>query len=270
MFKIGAFSKLVRVSARMLRHYEKCGLFQPAEIDSFTGYRLYSATQIPLLTRITTLRDMGFGVEEIAELLPHFHDAGVMEQALERKHKVIHAAIAAEQNKLERIAAIRGKMEQEEFYMVYDVILKSLKAEKVLSLRETISAEKEEILWGKLWAFIEQNKIKYTAGGYSMYYGDEYEESEVDTEIAVPVAEYGESRDGFVYKELTAIPEAATIRFSGSYEGYASAMEKLMLWIEQNGYEISGSVRGFAIAAPTDVSAPEAYMTELQVPVKSA
>ena len=60
LFKIGEFSKLVRVSPRMLRHYEKCGLLNPAEIDRFTGYRQYSAAQIPLLTNIVTLRDLGF------------------------------------------------------------------------------------------------------------------------------------------------------------------------------------------------------------------
>ena len=51
MFKIGEFSQLVRVSPRMLRHYEKCGLLYPAEIDPYTGYRQYSAGQIPLLSR---------------------------------------------------------------------------------------------------------------------------------------------------------------------------------------------------------------------------
>ena len=137
-----------------------------------------------------------------------------------------------------------------------------------MSLRETIPAEKEEELWEKLWAFIVQNKVAHLSGGYSTYHGDEYEETDVDTEISVPVSEFGENKDGFEYKELAAIPSAATVRFSGSYENYVPAMEKLALWIEQNGYEISGSVRGFAIASPTDVQSPDQYMTELQVPVR--
>jgi len=268
MFKIGEFSKLVRVSARMLRYYDKCGLLQPAEIDRFTGYRLYSAEQIPSLTRIITLRDMGFGVEEIAELLPQFQDARVMKQALERKQGEIRAAIAIEQGKLETIAALRGTFEKECSNMIYDVILKSFPAKNVLSLRETIPAENEEALWEKLWTFIEENEIQHTAGGYSTYHGDEYEEEDVDTEIAVPVITLGENKGGFEYKELAAIPQAATIRFSGSYENYGAAVEKLALWIEQNGYEINGLIRGFAIASPTDVSSPEEYMTELQVSVR--
>ena len=269
MFKIGAFSKLVKVSARMLRHYEKCGLLQPKEVDRFTGYRMYSATQIPLLMRIVTLRDMGFGVEEIAKILPQFHDHAAMKQALEQKQHEIHATITAEQNKLEKIAAISGNFEKEYFSMVYDVELKSLKAEKVLSLRETIPAEQEEALWAKLWTFVAENNVEHTGGGYSTYYGDEYEEHAVDTEIAVPVSQLEQDKNGFQYKELPTIPQAATVRFSGSYEGYGPAMEKLALWVEQNDYAICGPVRGFAIAAPTDVASPDEYMTELQVPVRN-
>lgn len=47
MLKIGDFSKLSRVSIRMLRHYDDIGLLKPAEIDEFTGYRiLYIKTRI--------------------------------------------------------------------------------------------------------------------------------------------------------------------------------------------------------------------------------
>ena len=37
MLKIGEFSKLSRVSIRMLRHYDDIGLLKPALIDDFTG-----------------------------------------------------------------------------------------------------------------------------------------------------------------------------------------------------------------------------------------
>ncbi len=46
MLKIGEFSKLSRVSIRMLRHYDDIGLLKPAEIDNFTGYRYYREEQL--------------------------------------------------------------------------------------------------------------------------------------------------------------------------------------------------------------------------------
>ena len=42
MLKIGEFSKLSRVSVRMLRHYDEIGLLKPAETDRFTDYRYYT------------------------------------------------------------------------------------------------------------------------------------------------------------------------------------------------------------------------------------
>lgn len=260
---------MVRVSARMLRYYEKCGLLYPAKIDSFTGYRLYNAAQIPILNKIVQLRDMGFGVDEINEILPNFSDSAVMREALKRKSFEIRSAIANEQSKLEKIAALNGIFERECVYMVYDVELKELKAQKVLSLRETISTyDKEGELWEKLGGFMIKNGIASNTGGYSIYYDEDYKENDVDVEIAVPVQELKESQGEFVYKELVAIPLAATIRFSGPYEGYSDAIEKLAAWIEQNGYVFDGLIRGFAIASPSDVSSPEDFMTELQVPVK--
>ncbi|MDR0381246.1 MAG: MerR family transcriptional regulator [Oscillospiraceae bacterium] len=271
MFKIGEFSKMVRVSARMLRYYERNGLLCPTEVDRFTGYRMYSAAQIPLLSRIVALRDMGFGVEEIKALLPCFDDTAVMLNALERKSREIHSLIADEQSKLEKIAALRGKFAKEHINMVYEVELKSLSAERVLSLREIIpTPEEEPALWEKLSAFVGGHGIEAAVVGYSIYHDGDYKESDVDVEIAVPVPKFGTDEGNFRYKELPAIPQAATIRFSGPYEGYSEAMEKLAGWVEKNGYAFDGSIRGLAIKSYANAENPIDFLTELQVPVRKA
>ena len=69
MFKIGEFSKLTQVSIRMLRYYDEIGLLKPASIDLFTGYRMYSADQIPLLQKIILLRDTKFSTSEIKDMI---------------------------------------------------------------------------------------------------------------------------------------------------------------------------------------------------------
>ena len=53
MFKIGEFSKLSRISIRMLRHYDEIGLLVPEHIDPWTGYRQYAAAQLLTASRIT-------------------------------------------------------------------------------------------------------------------------------------------------------------------------------------------------------------------------
>ena len=69
MLKIGDFSKLSRVSIRMLRHYDDIGLLKPAETDAFTGYRYYREDQLLVMGRITALKDMGFALADIIRIL---------------------------------------------------------------------------------------------------------------------------------------------------------------------------------------------------------
>ena len=82
MIKIGDFSKLSRVSIRMLRHYNDLGLLKPETVDSFTGYRYYSPAQLQIANRITALKDMGFSLASIAEIMKQYHDSEALEAFL--------------------------------------------------------------------------------------------------------------------------------------------------------------------------------------------
>ena len=151
MFKIGVFSKLVRVSPRMLRHYEKCGLLTPDKIDKFSSYRFYSMKQIPLLNKITKLRDMGFSISEIADILPNYDSTQLINEALQKKIKETHAAVLEKQEQLKRLRDMSEQLLKGDDNMVYDVELKALPAVNVISLREVIADySKEEFLWGNI------------------------------------------------------------------------------------------------------------------------
>lgn len=272
MFRIGEFSKLVRVSPRMLRHYEKCGLVQPAEIDEATGYRQYSATQIPHLSRIVALRDMGFPIDEIADLLPHFEDTSLMVKALNARKAEVKSTIEAEQEKLARIMHMSESMCKEHNIMLYDVELKDINAVKVITLRGTIPKYNQEgLLWERLGRFIDENQVACSSGGYSVYLDDEYKEENPTVEVAIPVEELGSGQGDFVFKEYPAIKQAATLRFSGQFDGgYDMANEKLAAWMEENGYEFAGNLRGHVIVDPEEEPSPENWLTELQAPVRKA
>ena len=82
MLKIGDFSKLSRVSIRMLRHYDEIGLLRPVKIDPESGYRYYSENQLPIVGRITALKDMGFGLSAIGEMLDSYREKDMLEMLL--------------------------------------------------------------------------------------------------------------------------------------------------------------------------------------------
>lgn len=269
MFKISEFSHLVRISPRMLRHYEKCGLLYPAEIDKFTGYRQYSAGQIPLAQNIVLLRDLGFSIDEMGEALPRIDDFTYMSKILRAKADSVQAVIEAEQSRLKRLLEMSDTMRKERNIMIYEVELKKIPAVKVLSLRGIIPKYNQEgILWEKLGRYIGENSIVCHSDGYSTYFDEEYKESDPDVEIAIPVDTLGKSKGEFIYKEYDEIPLAATLRFTGPFDGgYDVASEKLARWMEDNGYCFAGPLRGHVITSPDDTNDLEKLETELQAPV---
>ncbi|WP_422844680.1 Cu(I)-responsive transcriptional regulator [Acidovorax sp. M2(2025)] len=70
---IGTAARRAGISARMVRHYEALGLITGvARTDS--GYRQYTEADVHALHFIRRARDLGFSMEEIAELLGLWHD----------------------------------------------------------------------------------------------------------------------------------------------------------------------------------------------------
>ncbi len=69
LLTIGEFSRATHLSVKALRHYERVGLLPPAEVDQFTGYRSYSAAQLPVALLIRRLRDLDMPLDDVKRVL---------------------------------------------------------------------------------------------------------------------------------------------------------------------------------------------------------
>lgn len=161
MFKIGEFSKLGQVSVRMLRYYDEMGLLKPNMINELTGYRMYSATQIPILNKIIYLRDSGFNISEIS-LAINNNNKDFMIDNLERKQKEIEENIESEKNKIAKLELLKLELIKGKAEMNYNVSIKSIPSYLVLSIRKVIADYYSEAeLWKELVNYAEHKKILY-------------------------------------------------------------------------------------------------------------
>lgn len=109
--KIGEASRQSGISERMIRHYEKIGLIAPASRRD-SGYRDYDGRDVHTLRFIGRARDLGFGIDEIGQLLALWQDrsrssADVKALALARASELKKKAMEldAMRRTLERLAA---------------------------------------------------------------------------------------------------------------------------------------------------------------------
>ena len=128
MLKIGDFSKLSRVSIRMLRHYDEIGLLKPVWIDPESGYRYYAAEQLPIAGRISALKDMGFGLAAIGEILPCYLDRDALDRHLRCKEAELQEVSSQTAYRLRLLDTARKRLRKEDETMNYDITIKTFPA----------------------------------------------------------------------------------------------------------------------------------------------
>ena len=271
MFKIGEFSKLTQVSIRMLRYYDETGLLKPAQIDEFTGYRLYSTEQIRTLHRIIFLRDTGFNVSEISDALINWDDDFIINK-LRNKQREIEEIIRIEKERVNKINMAIADISEEKIAAHCNFTLKSIPSFKVLSLRRTIpNYFQEGMLWEELYNFINEEHVHVVKNSvdFAIYHDVEYKESDVDVEVCVCVEHMGQNKNGFTFRETEEVEAMACAMVYGPFENIRVGYENFAHWLTQHDqYRMVGQNRQTCHKGPWNEKNPNNYLTEIQIPVE--
>lgn len=271
MLKIGDFSKLTHVSVRMLRYYDNQGLLKPSYIDPVTGYRMYSAEQVPELQKIILLRDLNFGVAETMELLQNWNDR-YLTQCLHYKIRYIEEVIEMEKNRIQHIRAAIAHIETDKFDQYYNVTIKSIPSYPIISLRRKVDSHFDEgKLWSELMDFVHQEHIEFdksSQNNVAIYHDDEHLDSYVDIEVCLIVKQLGKNKDVFTYRILDSIDKMACMMVYGAYENISGAYRSFVDWLDKNQpYTMGNTSRQVTIIDHEDTDNPEEYLTEIQIPL---
>ena len=108
LFKVGELAKRTGMSVRTLHHYDAIGLLQPSR-RSESGHRLYDRDDVARLQQIKSLRQLGFALDEIRELLdrkPRMTPLRIVEMHLAR----LESEIELQRSLRTRLAGIAARL----------------------------------------------------------------------------------------------------------------------------------------------------------------
>jgi len=270
MFRIGDFSRIARVSCRLLRHYDELGLLKPARVEAGTGYRYYSAAQLPRLNRILVLRELGLSLEQIARTLRDDLPAAELRGMLLMRRAETEQAIEAESQRLRQIESRIAQIEAEGRLAADDVIVRGEPARRVLSLRQTVGSFAEGVrILGEL---VETAPLPGQL--VAIAHAAEFEPEGIDVEFGF----FAEARsttlrlaDGRVLepRDLPAVESLATCVRVGPPQQAHLTTARIGQFIEANGYRINGPNREVFLQRPTRGRMDDAVV-EMQFPVERA
>lgn len=270
MLRIGEFSRFSRISIRMLRHYDAAGVLKPAALDEATGYRFYTVEQLAQANRVKTLRDLGFNVREIARLMTA--DTERLAVELRRRDCELANEAARVQAGRAALAELLHAVEAGESQHAFEVEMKRVPAYHVVTLRMTLADyDEERLAWERLGALMHARGIAPSDPyvEFCEFPDEEGADGGVVVEVSVAVDAHDDDADGLRFRNVEAVPQAASIMVGGPYERIAGAYASFAQWLEDHPrLRTVGPVREIAHRGPWNADDPADYLTELLAPVE--
>jgi DNA-binding transcriptional MerR regulator len=276
MFRIGDFSRVARVSGRLLRFYDEIGLLAPAHTDRQTGYRYYTLTQLAQLNRITVLKELGFSLEQIGDILrsPAL-DAAELRRMLQLRRNDAERAVALEAQRLRNIETRIAQIESEGVLSVDDVVEHPEPARQLLSLRRTVASFAEGLaLIGEMR---DQSRALLPRGHgcqlVAVAHSPQFESDEIDVEIGYTVDGLDLRAPGkdstLQLSVLPAVERMAVCVRVGLPEDAHLVTAKIGHFIAANGDVLDGPGREVFLQPPDPQRLGESVI-EMQFPLRRA
>lgn len=274
MFRIGEFSKVAQVPGSVLRYYDQIGLLKPDHLDPETGYRYYSARQLPRLHRILALKELGLSLEQITHLVETEVSAGEMRGMLTLRKAQVEHAMQEELGRLRQIEA-RLQLIEASDQRAFDIVLKTVPAQPYFSVREVVPDVDVALLMMRELVRLLPARLGNNALGpfTTVVHSETLESTHLDIELGAvllgtetPPAISLPGEHALRLTSLPAVDTLATTVQVGGFENNCRTYGAIGLWVEDNGYTITGPGREVLITPPR-TDRLEEVVTEIQFPV---
>ena len=233
MIRIGDFSKLSRVSIKTLRYYDDMHLLEPIHVDEWTGYRYYAFEQLARLNRILALKDLGFSLAEIAQLLDENVSLEQLRGMLRVRQSEVQQRVQEEQERLEKIETRLRQIEMESKMSHYDVVIKSVDPLTIAYVQDVIpSYNQQAALWNALEDYLAMHHVRPNGPCFTIYFDEGYQESDIDTMVCEPIDTTLPESARVKVKELQGVESMACTLHHGPFTTISEAYNAILKWIE--------------------------------------
>jgi DNA-binding transcriptional MerR regulator len=275
MFRIGEFSRIARVSARLLRWYDELGLLRPGVVDAATGYRYYTTAQLQRLNRILVLRDLGLSLEQIGAVIDEGASTDQLRAMLELRRAAAERLLAEEAARLKQIEARIAQLDAGSDVELDDVLIRAEPARQVVTVRDTVASffEARQLI-GELARTLPKQLPRAALGQIiGIAHSGEFEPDAIDVELgfvlndALPAALPRIGDRTLSVRELPPVDHMATCVRVGLPEHAHLVTGKIGRYVELNGYRLAGPSREVFLRAPR-ADRMEESVVEMQFPVE--
>lgn len=261
-YQIGQFSRITRITVKALRHYQEQGVLNPTYVDEKTGYRYYGEALLEKAQAIQALKELGFSLEEIANILKNYQEDEDMAEFLKSKADEI-------QEKLTHYKDIRNNLN----FVLLNVESTGMKIQNnIVEMKEIPDQLIASVRYqGRYEQIGEAFKKIYKAAGFhvagkpgALYYDDEFKEEGADIEGFVPIKKSMKKGDVTVKNLLGG--KAYCITHVGPYERISQAYKKIMDHLVDKDIKYQTPIREIYKKGPGMIfkGNPEKYVTEIQ------
>ncbi len=160
MLKIGELAKRTGLSVRTLRHYDEIGLLTPSGRTE-AGYRLYSMQDVKRLQHILSLKQLGFSLKKITEVLSA--ETLSLSQTINEQIQLVEKNVQSQTALLQQLNSLKDKfssgeniaiddfLDTMEMMKMYEKYFDEEQLAKLAKVREELGEEKIKELGQKSW-----------------------------------------------------------------------------------------------------------------------
>jgi DNA-binding transcriptional MerR regulator len=259
MLSIGEFSRLTHLSVRTLRRYHDADLLVPAEVDGATGYRSYSADQIPTAQVIHRLRELDVPLPDVRRILGSA-DPGARAALVADHLRHLESELARTRA---AVASLRRLLQPEP--PPVHVELRAVPATTVAAVEDDLRLEEVISWYSGAMAELDAVVAGPTGAPGGLYENALFEVDQGHVLVYRPTDR--PPRRGRVHPATLPAVDLAVATHHGEHDDIDVTYGEVGAWVVANALAVAGPVRETYLVGPRDTPDPSAWRTEIGWPV---